>query len=52
MNPYLIADPTVISFSGGRFRKDRPSYQQMYDNASNQATIDFNDETIECFCGD
>jgi 3'-phosphoadenosine 5'-phosphosulfate sulfotransferase (PAPS reductase)/FAD synthetase len=37
---------------GDRFRKDRPSYQQMYDNASNQATIDFNDETISCFCGD
>lgn len=37
---------------GDRFRKDRPSYQQMYDNAKNQATIDFDDETISCFCGD
>lgn len=37
---------------GGRFRKDRPSYQQMYDNAHNQKTMDFTDESIECFCGD
>jgi hypothetical protein len=37
---------------GGRFRKDRPSYQQMYDNAHNQKTLDFSDESIECFCGD
>jgi len=42
-----------LSFGdGGRFRKDRPSYQQMYDNAHNQKTLDFIDESIECFCGD
>lgn len=37
---------------GARFRKDRPSYQQMYDNAINQKTLDFADQSIECFCGD
>lgn len=37
---------------GAKFRKDRPSYQQMYDNAMNQKTLDFNDESISCFCGD
>jgi 3'-phosphoadenosine 5'-phosphosulfate sulfotransferase (PAPS reductase)/FAD synthetase len=42
-----------LSFGDGdRFRKDRPSYQQMYDNAHNQKTIDFDDESIGCFCGD
>jgi 3'-phosphoadenosine 5'-phosphosulfate sulfotransferase (PAPS reductase)/FAD synthetase len=42
-----------LSFGGGgRFRKDRPSYQQMYDNVQSQKVIDFNDETISCFCGD
>jgi len=38
--------------NGSRFRLDRPSYQQMYDNALNQKTLDFADESIECFCGD
>jgi len=37
---------------GARFRKDRPSYKQMYDNALSQKTLDFADESIECFCGD
>lgn len=37
---------------GARFRKDRPSYQQMYDNAFAQKTLLFSDESIECFCGD
>lgn len=37
---------------GARFRKDRPSYQQMYDNAFAQKTLSFSDESIECFCGD
>lgn len=38
--------------ANGTFRKDRPSYQQMYDNAMNQKTLDFADQSIECFCGD
>jgi len=37
---------------GDRFRKDRPSYQQMLNNANNQNTLDFADESISCFCGD
>lgn len=38
---------------GARFRKDRPSYQQMHDYAKSQKTLDmFDDETIPCFCGD
>ena len=38
---------------GGRFRKDRPSYQQMYDYAmSQQDMFDHNEEAIPCFCGD
>lgn len=38
---------------GGRFRKDRPSYQQMYDYAMNQQDMfDHNEEAIPCFCGD
>lgn len=37
---------------GGRFRKDRPSYQQMYENSFNQKALSFDDESIECFCGD
>lgn len=38
---------------GDRFRKDRPSYQQMHDYAKSQKTLDmFDDESIPCFCGD
>lgn len=38
---------------GARFRKDRPSYQQMHDYAKSQKTLDmFDDESIPCFCGD
>jgi len=38
---------------GGRFRKDRPSYQQMYDYAMNQSDMfDKDEESIPCFCGD
>ena len=38
---------------GARFRKDRPSYQQMYDYAmSQQDMFDHNEEAIPCFCGD
>ena len=38
---------------GGRFRKDRPSYQQMKDYALSQTELfDMNEEPIACFCGD
>jgi hypothetical protein len=38
---------------GGRFRKDRPSYQQMKDYALSQTELfDMNEEGIACFCGD
>jgi len=38
---------------GARFRKDRPSYQAMYDNALNQQdAFGFEDEGIACFCGE
>jgi 3'-phosphoadenosine 5'-phosphosulfate sulfotransferase (PAPS reductase)/FAD synthetase len=38
---------------GARFRKDRPSYQQMMDFASDQADMfETSEETIDCFCGD
>jgi 3'-phosphoadenosine 5'-phosphosulfate sulfotransferase (PAPS reductase)/FAD synthetase len=40
------------NLANGKFRKDRPSYQQMMDNAKNQNVLDFSDESIECFCGD
>ncbi|MOA50793.1 hypothetical protein D3C78_1738610 [compost metagenome] len=38
---------------GARFRKDRPSYQQMMDYAEIQFDL-FSEthEAIECFCGD
>lgn len=48
----LIEDSIEFKGDGARFRKDRPSYKQMYDNAHNQKTLDFQDESIECFCGD
>lgn len=49
----LIKSINVQSHDGtDRFRKDRPSYQQMYENALNQKALDFSDESIECFCGD
>jgi len=36
-----------------RFRNDQPSYEKMQIIASDQGQLfDFNDETIECFCGD
>jgi 3'-phosphoadenosine 5'-phosphosulfate sulfotransferase (PAPS reductase)/FAD synthetase len=40
--------------SGGRFRNDRPSYQQMIDYAADQSDMfdDVDEETIACFCGD
>jgi len=38
---------------GNRFRKDRPSYQQMKDYALSQTELfDMNEEGIACFCGD
>jgi 3'-phosphoadenosine 5'-phosphosulfate sulfotransferase (PAPS reductase)/FAD synthetase len=48
----LVQTSNASFGDGGRFRKDRPSYQQMYENAKNQETLNFNDETISCFCGD
>jgi 3'-phosphoadenosine 5'-phosphosulfate sulfotransferase (PAPS reductase)/FAD synthetase len=48
----LIQNSDVSFGDGDRFRKDRPSYQQMLDNAHNQNTLDFADESISCFCGD
>lgn len=39
--------------SGARFRSDRPNYQAMIDQASNQAdAFGFEDASIDCFCGD
>lgn len=38
---------------GARFRKDRPSYAQMYEYAKNQQNLfDPDEEAIACFCGD
>ena len=38
---------------GARFRKDRPSYQQMYDFATQQIDMfDKQEKAIPCFCGD
>jgi 3'-phosphoadenosine 5'-phosphosulfate sulfotransferase (PAPS reductase)/FAD synthetase len=38
---------------GARFRKDRPSYAQMYEYAKNQQNLfDPQEEAIACFCGD
>lgn len=49
----IVKSENVMSHEGtARFRKDRPSYQQMYENALNQKSLDFFDETIGCFCGD
>lgn len=48
----LVQTSNASFGDGGRFRKDRPSYQQMYENAKNQETLNFSDETISCFCGD
>lgn len=39
--------------AGGRFRNDRPSYQQMMDYAGAQEDFfGYDDTAIECFCGD
>lgn len=49
----IVKSENAMSHEGtDRFRKDRPSYQQMYENALNQKSLDFFDETIGCFCGD
>jgi len=38
---------------GAKFRKDRPSYAQMYDYVKRQENLfDPNEEAIACFCGD
>ena len=36
---------------GGRFSKDRPTYEQMMQYQRDQIPL-FNDESIACFCGD
>ena len=39
--------------SHARFRKDRPSYSQMYEFSKQQMNMfDLNEEAIPCFCGD
>lgn len=51
----LVQSSGYATGQGGRFRKDRPSYQQMYDFAKQQQDWIKNssqDETIPCFCGD
>ena len=38
---------------GARFRKDRPSYQEMMEYAKKQTDFfGMDDESIACFCGD
>jgi 3'-phosphoadenosine 5'-phosphosulfate sulfotransferase (PAPS reductase)/FAD synthetase len=39
---------------GAKFRKDRPSYKEMYNFALNQTDMFFNknEEAVACFCGD
>lgn len=51
----LVQSSGYATGQGERFRKDRPSYQQMYDFAKQQQDWIKNssqDETIPCFCGD
>lgn len=48
----LVQTSDVTYGDGARFRKDRPSYKQMYDNALAQKNLMFEDESIPCFCGD
>ena len=49
----LIKSENVLSHEGtARFRKDRPSYQQMINNSKEQIKLNFFDESISCFCGD
>lgn len=48
----LIESSIEVKGDGAKFRKDRPSYKQMYENALSQKTLSFSDESIECFCGD
>lgn len=51
----LVKSSGYATGQGARFRKDRPSYQQMYDFAKQQQDWIKNssqDETIPCFCGD
>lgn len=38
---------------GAKFRKDRPSYKEMYEFANKQTNLfDPNEEAVACFCGD
>ncbi len=48
----LVASVNVQSHDGtAKFRKDRPSYQDMMNFTIDQADM-FTDESIGCFCGD
>ena len=47
----LAQSSSLSTGDGARFRKDRPSYQQILDNTKEQISL-FADETIPCFCGD
>jgi hypothetical protein len=43
----------MFSGDGARFRKDRPSYQQMLDYSDTQFDMfAAHEEILECFCGD
>jgi hypothetical protein len=37
--------------TGGRFANDKPTYAQMMQFQKNQISL-FDDESLECFCGD
>ena len=47
----LVQSSGQVIGKGARFRKDRPSYDEMMKYTLDQASL-FSDETIECFCGD
>jgi hypothetical protein len=54
-DPFRITGPALVSFSGGRFRNDRPSYAQMLAAVQSAGPgFDFGrrDEIADCFCGD
>jgi len=49
----LVQSSNKIIGDGARFRKDRPSYAEMYKFANNQSDMfGMDDESISCFCGD
>jgi len=49
----LVQSSNKVIGDGARFRKDRPSYAEMYKFANNQTDMfGMDDESISCFCGD